>query len=61
MAERVLITGVAGFIGSHLADELLRAGYDVRALDVLVEQMRGDATDRFDRAAAELAERGLTR
>ena len=42
MAERVLITGGAGFIGSHLADELLRAGYDVRALDVLVEQVHGD-------------------
>jgi len=44
VAERVLITGGAGFIGSHLADELLRAGYDVRALDVLVEQVHGDAT-----------------
>ena len=43
MAERVLITGGAGFIGSHLADELLRAGYAVRALDVLVEQVHGDS------------------
>jgi len=37
--DRVLITGGAGFIGSHVADELLRAGYGVRALDVLVEQV----------------------
>jgi dTDP-L-rhamnose 4-epimerase len=43
VAERVLITGGAGFIGSHLADELLRAGYSVRALDVLVEQVHGDS------------------
>ena len=43
MTERVLITGGAGFIGSHLADELLRAGYAVRALDVLVEQVHGDS------------------
>jgi dTDP-L-rhamnose 4-epimerase len=43
LAERVLITGGAGFIGSHLADELLRAGYEVRALDVLVEQVHGEA------------------
>ena len=39
MPDRVLITGGAGFIGSHVADELLRAGYGVRALDVLVEQV----------------------
>jgi dTDP-L-rhamnose 4-epimerase len=37
--DRVLITGGAGFIGSHLADELLSAGYAVRALDVLVDQV----------------------
>jgi len=43
VAERVLITGGAGFIGSHLADELLRAGYDVRALDLLVEQVHREA------------------
>jgi nucleoside-diphosphate-sugar epimerase len=30
MRERVLITGGAGFIGSHLCDELLMAGYEVR-------------------------------
>lgn len=35
MAGCVLITGGAGFIGSHLADELLRHGYRVRALDSL--------------------------
>jgi dTDP-L-rhamnose 4-epimerase len=43
VAELVLITGGAGFIGSHLADELLRAGYEVRALDLLVEQVHGEA------------------
>jgi dTDP-L-rhamnose 4-epimerase len=42
MAGRVLITGGAGFIGSHLAEELLGAGYDVRALDVLVDQVHGE-------------------
>ena len=39
----MLVTGGAGFIGSHLGDELLRAGYAVRALDVLVEQVHGDS------------------
>ena len=34
---RVLITGGAGFIGSHTADALLAEGYDVRVLDSLEE------------------------
>jgi dTDP-L-rhamnose 4-epimerase len=41
MSKTVLITGGAGFIGSHLADELLRCGYRVRALDVLTSQVHG--------------------
>jgi dTDP-L-rhamnose 4-epimerase len=36
---RVLVTGGAGFIGSHVADALLAAGYRVRALDTLTEQV----------------------
>ena len=45
----VLITGGAGFIGSHLADELLRCGYRVRALDSLVEQVHdGGRPDYLD-------------
>ena len=31
----VLVTGGAGFIGSHTADRLLKSGYDVRILDNL--------------------------
>jgi dTDP-L-rhamnose 4-epimerase len=36
---KVLITGGAGFIGSHLAEQLLRAGDEVRVLDPLVAQV----------------------
>lgn len=31
MAQKVLVTGADGFIGSHLTEYLVRAGYDVRA------------------------------
>ena len=31
MAKKILITGADGFIGSHLTEALVRAGYDVKA------------------------------
>jgi dTDP-L-rhamnose 4-epimerase len=39
----ILITGGAGFIGSHLADRLLAEGHRVRALDSLDPQVHPDA------------------
>jgi dTDP-glucose 4,6-dehydratase len=34
--ERVLITGAAGFLGSHLCDRFIKEGYDVIAMDNLI-------------------------
>src|SRR3954470_4978955 len=45
-SNRVLITGGAGFIGSHVADQLLLAGYRVRALDNLNPQVHGPYAKR---------------
>jgi dTDP-L-rhamnose 4-epimerase len=48
MARRILITGGAGFVGSHLADRLLERGDHVRALDNLSVQVHGPDKKRPD-------------
>lgn len=40
--KRVLITGGAGFIGTHLAENLLATGYRVRVLDNFSAQVHGE-------------------
>ena len=36
MSARIIVTGIAGFIGSHLADRLLDQGHNVVGLDNLL-------------------------
>lgn len=54
LKKRILITGGAGFIGSHVADELLRHGYRVRALDNLSPQVHGADQKRPDYLAPDV-------
>lgn len=42
-SKKILITGGAGFVGSHVADDLLERGYRVRVLDNFSPQVHGAA------------------
>ncbi|MFX1396093.1 MAG: NAD-dependent epimerase/dehydratase family protein [Promethearchaeota archaeon] len=41
MTNRILVTGGAGFIGSHLIDDLLESGHDIIVYDILEPQVHG--------------------
>lgn len=54
MSKTILITGGAGFVGSHLADGLLAAGHTVRVLDDLAQQVHPSGPPEYLSRGVEL-------
>ncbi len=52
--SKCLVTGGAGFIGSHLVDELIKKGCSVRVLDNLINGKLGNLSQHFDNDNFEL-------
>src|SRR5215213_9733698 len=51
---RILVTGGAGFIGSHTTDRLVADGHDVLVLDALLEPVHRDRKPNYLTPGAEL-------
>jgi dTDP-L-rhamnose 4-epimerase len=59
LQKRVLVTGAAGFVGSHTTELLLERGWDVLALDSLDPQVHGPGATEPANLRPMLGHRGL--
>lgn len=60
LTNRVLVTGGAGFIGSHLCDRLLGKGYEVLCVDNFFTGSRSNITHLLDSKTFELLRHDVT-
>lgn len=60
MAKRILITGAAGFLGSHLCDRFIKEGYHVIAMDNLITGDRKNIEHLFNSANFEFYHHDVT-
>ena len=59
-ARRVLVSGGAGFLGSHLCDRLVEAGHEVLCVDNYFTGRRGNIAHLLDRPNFELLRHDVT-
>ena len=60
MHKRILVTGGAGFLGSHLCERLLLAGHDVLCVDNFFTGTRRNVTHLLDYKSFELLRHDVT-
>ena len=60
MSKRILVTGGAGFIGSHLCDRLVAAGHDVLCLDNYYTGSKANVSGLMDAQNFELMRHDVT-
>lgn len=58
--RKILVTGGAGFIGSHLVDKLISTGYKVRILDSLTPQVHQGKIPQYLNKKAEFIKGDIT-
>ncbi len=60
MIKRVLVTGGAGFLGSHLCERLVELGHDVICLDNFFTSQKANVAHLLDRPNFELVRHDIT-